>query len=141
MSYKICLLTSRLNGGGAERSAGLLSMILHDLGHEIYIITLFDDIAYPYAGKLINLGKFKNCSGSVLNKLNRYKQLRNQINQNRFDLILDFRLKESPLREFFLNKFVFNTNMVNMVRSFYLKWYFLLKLVMKLLYLMKRKIV
>ena len=124
MSYKICLLMSRLNGGGAERSAGLLSMILHDLGHEIYVITLFDDIAYPYAGKLINLGKFKNCSGSVLNKLNRYRHLRNQIKQNNFDLILDFRLKESPIRELFLNKFVFNTNMVNMVRSFYLKWYF-----------------
>jgi len=122
--YKIAILVKQLNGGGAERSAGLISKIIESLGHDIYIVTLFDDISFPYAGKLINIGAFKNCSGSILNKFNRYYQLRKQLHQNKFDIVLDFRLKESVIREFLLNGLVFNTRMVNMVRSFHLKWYF-----------------
>lgn len=118
------MLIERLNSGGAERSAGLISQIIERLGHDVFIITLFDDIAYPYSGKLINIGEFNHCSGSILNRFNRYWQLRKQLHQNKFDLVFDFRLKESIIREFFLNKLVFSTRMVNMVRSFHLNWYF-----------------
>ncbi|WP_299112987.1 glycosyltransferase [uncultured Winogradskyella sp.] len=124
MTYKICILIERLNGGGAERSAGLLSIILSELGHNVALITLFDDIAYPYKGELINLGAYKNGSTSSLNKYYRYKQLYREIKEHQFDIVLDFRMKNFPLRELILNKIVFRTNMINMVRHFNLKWYF-----------------
>ncbi len=113
-----------LSGGGAERSAGLLSKILSDLGYQVFVITLFDDILYPYSGELINLGLFKKGSQSSLNKFLRYKVLRDKIIQHQFDLVLDFRMKNFPIREFLLNKLVFRTKMVNMVRSYKLDWYF-----------------
>ncbi|ARV10398.1 hypothetical protein BTO05_12385 [Winogradskyella sp. PC-19] len=124
MTYKICILIERLNGGGAERSAGLLSLILSDLGHEITLVTLYDDIAYPYKGELINLGTYKNRSTSLLSKYYRYKRLYKEIKSRKFDIILDFRMKNFPLRELILNKIVFRTSMINMVRHYNLKWYF-----------------
>lgn len=124
MSFKICLLIESLNKGGAERSAGLLSVILSKLGYQVFIITLFDDIVYPYNAELINIGKIKNTSGSIKNKLNRYLQLKNQIKKNNFDLILDYRIKESLIREIVLNTLVFKKqNTISMIRSFNLKLY------------------
>ena len=120
---KICILIEQLNGGGAERSAGLLSKILSDLDCQVFIITLIDDIAFPYSGDLINLGLFKKGSRSILNKFLRYKEFYDILKVYEFDLILDFRMKNFPFREFLLNKFVFRTKMVNMVRSFKLDWY------------------
>ena len=124
MSQKIGILIDTLSGGGAERSAGLLSKILSDLGYQVFVITLFDDILYPYSGELINLGLFKKGSQSILNKLIRYRVLRDKIIQLQFDLVLDFRMKNFPIREFLFNKLVLKTKMVNMVRSYKLDWYF-----------------
>ena len=64
----ICILIESLNSGGAERSAGILSKIISNLGYKVSIITLFDDIAYPYAGNLINLGLYRQGSRSHLSK-------------------------------------------------------------------------
>ncbi|MFC4721531.1 glycosyltransferase [Geojedonia litorea] len=123
MIFKICLLIEQLNRGGAERSAGLLSTILSKLGFEVVIITLYDDIVYPYTGELINLGKYKKGSRTVINKFLRYNKLKKTLQTNHFDLILDFRMKNYPLREFLLNKVVFKSKMVNMIRHFNLEWY------------------
>ena len=126
MPFKICILIESLNKGGAERSAGLLSEILSKSGHEVYIITIFNDVVYPYKGTLINIGLFKNTSGSIINKSNRYLQIRKQLRKYPFDLILDFRIKSALLRELVLNLFVFNKyRIINMVRSYNLEWYFI----------------
>ncbi|WP_406683348.1 glycosyltransferase [Seonamhaeicola sp. MEBiC1930] len=118
------LLIDRLSGGGAERSAGLISTILSNLGYEVFIIVLFDDVVYPYSGKLINLGKYKSGSRSIKNKLWRYWKIKDVIIKNQCDLLLDFRIKDLVLREFVLNKVVLKTKVVNMVRSSNLELYF-----------------
>jgi N-acetylgalactosamine-N,N'-diacetylbacillosaminyl-diphospho-undecaprenol 4-alpha-N-acetylgalactosaminyltransferase len=120
---KICILIEQLNGGGAERSAGLLSKILSDLGYQVYIITIIDDIAYSYSGTLINLGKYKGGSRSFRNKYLRYKELKRTIKQYDFDLILDYRMKNSPIREYLLNRIVLKPMIINMVRNYKLDWY------------------
>ena len=53
---KIGLLITKLNGGGAERTAANLSSLFDEYGEEVYLIT-FDgsNITYPYKGKLIDL--------------------------------------------------------------------------------------
>ena len=124
MKLKICILIDTLNKGGAERSAGLLSKILTDLGHQVIVITLFDDIAYNYSGNLINLGKYKNGSRSGLNKIARYFRMRKEIRRNEIDLLLDYRMKNFPLRELILNSFFLSAPRVNMVRNFNLNYYF-----------------
>lgn len=125
MKAKVGLLVEKLNGGGAERSLGLLSIILSKLNYNVVVIVLHDDVVYPYDGRLINLGKYKNGSRTFFSKLDRYIQLKKTIKTEGFDLILDYRLKEFALRELLLVKLVFNQRiMVNMVRSFNLVWYF-----------------
>ncbi|TQD38813.1 glycosyltransferase [Haloflavibacter putidus] len=124
MAKKICILIEQLNGGGAERSAGILSKILSGLGHQLFIITLLDDIGYEYEGELINLGKYKKGSHSFFSKYRRYFQLKKQLKNHQFDLILDFRMKNFALREVLLNWLVFKTKIVNMVRSYFLTYYF-----------------
>ena len=59
----------------------------------------------------------------MLNKYYRYIELKKRIKQQNFDLILDFRMKTFPLREFLLNNMVFRSKMVNMIRHFNLDWY------------------
>jgi len=124
MSKKICILIEQLNGGGAERSAGILSKILSSLGHRLFIMTLFDDIGYEYKAELINLGKHQEGSRSIADKYGRYIQLKKELEHHQFDVILDFRMKNFALREVLLNRFVFKTKMVNMVRSYHLPYYF-----------------
>jgi len=125
MKAKIGLLVERLNGGGAERSLGILSIILSKLGYNVVVILLYDDVVYPYKGRLINLGKYKNGSRTFFNKVYRYIQLKRVVKSEGFDIVLDYRLKEFALRELLLVKFVFQQGiMVNMVRSFNLTWYF-----------------
>jgi len=54
---RIFLIIPALGKGGAERVVSLLSKGLSQLGHEVYVLALFDDvIAYNIAGTLINLG-------------------------------------------------------------------------------------
>ena len=121
---KICILIERLNGGGAERSAAILSKMLVELGYSISIITLFDDVKYAYSGKLINLGKYKNGSRTVFHKFSRYITLGKVLKENQFDLVLDYRMKDFAIREVLLNQFCFQSNMVNMVRHYHLPYYF-----------------
>lgn len=121
----IAILIERLNKGGAERSASQLSKILKNLGYDVTIITLFDDVAYPYSGQLINLEVYNASKrkSNISRKLSRYFNLKEVIVKNDFDLILDFRVKEKFLRELLLNHFILKDKMVNMVRSYRVDWY------------------
>lgn len=132
---KIAILIERLNGGGAERSAAQLSILISKLKYEVSIITLYDDVEFLFEGELINLGKHEKVRQSFFRKIKRYLRLRDVLKENSFDLVLDFRLKDSVLREVLLNVFVFKNKMVNMVRSFKIEWYLPKpKFISKLLY-------
>jgi N-acetylgalactosamine-N,N'-diacetylbacillosaminyl-diphospho-undecaprenol 4-alpha-N-acetylgalactosaminyltransferase len=123
MMCKIAILIGRLNGGGAERSAGNLSTLLTNLGYNVSVITLDDDVQYAYQGTLFNLGIHAKDKHSFLMKFRKYLKLKKVLKQNNFDVVLDFRLKDFLLKEILLNIFVFNSKMVNMVRSFKIDWY------------------
>ncbi|MBW2960860.1 glycosyltransferase [Mesonia aestuariivivens] len=121
---KICILIEQLNGGGAERSAAILSSMLTDLGYKITIVILFDDVGYSYSGNLINLGEVKDGSRASLNKFKRYVELKRVFDQYQFDLILDYRMKGLVIREILLNQLIFKSKIINMVRHYYLPYYF-----------------
>ena len=71
---KIGLLITKLNGGGAERTAANLSSLFDEYGEEVYLIT-FDgsNITYPYKGKLIDLslGINKNVFDAIKKNIKR----------------------------------------------------------------------
>ncbi|MCT4629274.1 glycosyltransferase [Winogradskyella sp.] len=104
---KICIVVSSLGGGGAERSSALLSEMLFDLGYNVHIVSVLDQIDYPYKGKLLNLGKFKAQNDYVLGRLQRLKVFKNYLNKHKFDYIIDARTRVQFYREFIITKLIY----------------------------------
>ena len=105
--YKICLVSISLAGGGAERSCAMLSEMLHQLGHKVHIAILNDDIDYPFAGELFNLGIYKKNNDSLWQRFGRLKRFRRFLVDNSFDVIIDHRTKNNYLKELFYDRYIY----------------------------------
>ncbi len=114
---KIALVGYRLNRGGAERVAAILSVFFDERGLDVHNIIIIDDIAYPYSGTIENLGKLKNKTNGVFNKINRLIALRKYLNKHKFDYIIDFRFRIKPIQELLVARFVYNTKTIFTVHS------------------------
>ena len=116
---KICIVVSSLGGGGAERSSALLSELLYDLGYNIYIVSVLDNIEYSYKGELLNLGELKANDDSVIGRLKRFKVFKNFIKNHRFDYVIDSRPRIKFLKEFIISRFIYTPRKtMYFVRSF-----------------------
>lgn len=121
MSKKICLLTDSLTSGGAEKMVSNLSISLSKLDYDISIVSMNEDIIYPYTGKLFNFGKIKKTNS----KLNSFLKFKTFFNTQKFDLIIDHRVRHKCLKELIFSKLVFNNeNVIYCVHSFDLSLYF-----------------
>lgn len=121
--YKIALVGFRLAKGGAEKALANLSIFFDKQGIEVHHIIVLDDVSYPYAGKLFNLGKLKNSSNSVFNKFKRLIFLKKYLKENQFDYIIDFRPRTKYFQEFFIAKWVYKTKVIFSVRSYLINFY------------------
>lgn len=106
---KIALVGYRLNRGGAERVMSILSVYFSKNNIDVHNIIIIDDIAYPYSGEVLNLGKLKNKSNDVFNKFRRLIVLKKYLRKHDFDYIIDLRFRIKPLQELLIAKFVYNT--------------------------------
>ncbi|MFP4845466.1 glycosyltransferase [Winogradskyella sp. PE311] len=104
---KICIVVSSLGGGGAEKSSAILSELLFDMGFDIHIVSVLDQIDYPYRGKLLNLGKLKSADDSTLGRFKRLKVFRNYLRQHNFDFVIDNRTRVGLLKELVISKWVY----------------------------------
>ncbi|GAW90332.1 glycosyl transferase, group 1 family protein [Flavobacterium psychrophilum] len=50
--------------GGAERSTGLLSVLLSEMGYKVHIVTFLDKVEFRYEGVLFNMGKLKEANNT-----------------------------------------------------------------------------
>jgi glycosyltransferase involved in cell wall biosynthesis len=105
--FKICLVSISLGKGGAERSCALQSKMLNDLGHEVYIALLTDEVDYEYSGTLFNLGLQKKTTENTLQRFFRLKKLRNYLLKESFDVIIDHRPKNDYSKELFYHRYVY----------------------------------
>jgi glycosyltransferase involved in cell wall biosynthesis len=118
---KICIITTSLGKGGAERFSALLSLMLSNLGHEIHIVTTKNDVDFEYSGLLFNLEELLNSSKSNLKKI---KILRAYFKMHNFDIIIDNRTRPIFFKEYILYKFVFKAKRImSLVHSYYLEKY------------------
>ncbi|HEY5687420.1 MAG TPA: glycosyltransferase [Yeosuana sp.] len=113
---KICILTTTLANGGAERFGGQLSILLSNLGYDVHIVIKRDIIDYDYLGKLFNLElelrQNKTYSSKTL-------ILYSFLNQNKFNIIIDNRLRNSFLKDFILYKYFFRkAKVITMVHTY-----------------------
>ena len=121
---KIALLGDTLANGGAERIHSTLSLYFEQAGFDVHNLINLDDITYPYGGVLYNLGRFKSDDFSLLNKYKRFQLLRNYIQTNSFDYLIDFRTRSKPLTEVLLHYLLFDRGYIPTVHSSHLPWYF-----------------
>lgn len=121
--YKIALIGFRLSGGGSDKVMATLSIFFEKQGIEVHNIIVVDQVSYPYAGKLVNLGTLKNESNGLINKIKRLKALHSYLKANDFDFIIDFRFRTKIIQELILARLVYNTKTIFTVHSFLIDHY------------------
>ena len=122
-TYKIALIGYRLSAGGSDRVMARLSVFLEQNNIEVHNIIVIDEVSYPYAGKLVNLGLLKNETNGFFNKFKRLQALRSYLNQNNFDYIIDFRFRTKPLQELFISRFIYKSKAIFTVHSYLIDHY------------------
>lgn len=119
---KICVITTCLGIGGAERSSANLTQILDQLGYNVHVLMMKDIIDYEFSGELFNMEKELGGNQSNLNKV---RVLRQYFKKHDFDVLIDNRIRATFFKEFILYKYVFKAKRkISVVRSFYLSKYF-----------------
>ncbi|MBP4137570.1 glycosyltransferase [Flavobacterium geliluteum] len=120
---KIALIGYRLSGGGSDKVMANLSLFFEKQGFKVDIIIVLNEVSFPYAGKLVNLGLLKNKSNSLFNKAKRLITLYNYLQDNQFDFIIDFRFRTKVFQELILSRFIYNTKTIFTVHSFLIDHY------------------
>ncbi len=114
---KIALVAYRLSGGGLEKVMSSLSVYFSKIGLDVYNIVLEDFVDYPFGGTLLNLGIGKSANESLTEKAKSFFVLKNYVDRNNFDHIIDFRYRLQPLKELLYAKFIFKSNTILTVHS------------------------
>lgn len=122
---KICIVTSSLGKGGAEQSTALLSKMLEQLGYQIYMVSVLNNIEYDYAGELLNLGALKDEEDGFFARLKRLQVFKKFLKKHQFDYVIDNRTRNSWFRETVISRIIYNPyKTIYVLRSFNLDYYF-----------------
>jgi glycosyltransferase involved in cell wall biosynthesis len=98
---KIAIVSASLGVGGAERFAGLLSFMLHDLGYEVHNIIILDHVDYDYKGKLVNLGQLFANEKGIFRAIKKGKHIAKYLSENDIEIVIDNRSRPTIARELF----------------------------------------
>ena len=98
---KIAIVSASLGVGGAERFAGLLSFMLHDLGYEVHNIIILDHVEYDFKGKLVNLGQLFANEKGIFRAVKKGKYIAKYLAENDIEMVIDNRSRPSIVRELF----------------------------------------
>ena len=98
---KIAIVSASLGVGGAERFAGLLSFMLHDLSYEVHHIIILDKVDYDFKGKLVNLGKLFPDEEGVFRAIKKGKYIAKYLVENDIQMVIDNRSRPTVARELF----------------------------------------
>lgn len=113
---KVALVGYKLANGGLERVFGNTTKLLHDAGIEVHTLVLENKIEYEFGGELVTFGNYS--------KFLKYFKLRNYLQKQQFDYVIDFRHRINPKMEWvFLNFIYKNFKTVYTVHSSKLSTY------------------
>ena len=122
--YKIALIGDSLSNGGAEKVHALLSIYFENQDFDVHNCIFINDVTYSFSGNLLNLGTIHATSNSITRKWFRFFALQKFIKKNKFDCVIDFRMRPSFFLEFILSRFVYPKNTIFYVLSGRLDFYF-----------------
>ncbi len=121
---RIALVGDSLGGGGAEKVHATLSRYLDSVGISVCNIIFVDRINYDFAGELVNLAKISPNANPVIRKFRRLAALRRLFRKNRFDAVVDFRMRPTFFQEWIIRTFAYPDNVHYTVHSAVLDFYF-----------------
>lgn len=101
---KICIVTTALGKGGAEKFSAMLSSLLFNEGYDIHILVTKNIIEYDYHGVLFNL---ELESQKTKNPLKKSLLVNTYFQNNQFDVVIDNRTRVRFFKELFFYKFLF----------------------------------
>lgn len=119
----VCIVSEQLASGGAERCAAMLSFFLENNDFEVHHLISIDKVEYPFSGSLFNMGLLKK-NNSKFDKIFRFRKMYQFFRQNKFDYIVDSRVKHHFIQEFIIAKFIYNAPLILWVHSFMTHLYF-----------------
>lgn len=118
------MVSDQLASGGAERCAALLSVYFENNNCKVHHVIVIDKVEYKYAGELLNLGRVNDNSNGFFDRLDRFRILRNFFSDNKFDFIIDFRVKNHQWQEFYIAKFIYKAPLIVTIHSYMIDLYF-----------------
>jgi N-acetylgalactosamine-N,N'-diacetylbacillosaminyl-diphospho-undecaprenol 4-alpha-N-acetylgalactosaminyltransferase len=140
--YNICIVSDQLAGGGAERCSAILSQFLEKHNCSVYHIVVIDKIEYQFSGKILNLGKLKKGGFNLKDRFDRFFTLFNFFKNNKFDFIIETRVKNKQWQELIIVRFIYNAPLIVVVHSYMTELYFpKFKLLAKYIYKKSHKII
>ena len=122
---KVCLVAISLGEGGADRSCALLSHMLVAQGFDVHIAILNDNVAFSYAGTLLNLGALKLEKDNFMRRFLRLRKLKRYLKEEQIDLVIDHRPKNNYKRELFYQNYVYkDIKTIYVIHSYRMRTYF-----------------
>ena len=121
---RICIVARSLSEGGADRAAAMQSILLSNLGYEVFVVSVLDNIQFPFKGKLFNLGELKEKDDSVFGRFKRLLVLKRFLKSNNIDLIIDHRMRIKTISEHIISNWVYKRKVIYMVHSSNINLYF-----------------
>jgi glycosyltransferase involved in cell wall biosynthesis len=121
---RICIVSRSLSEGGADRVAAMQSIFLHNLGYDVYIVSILNSIKYPYKGELFNLGEIKEKNDTVFGRFNRLLKFRKFLKNHNIDMVIDHRVRIKSFSEFVISGFIYGKNVIYMVHNYTIDRYF-----------------
>ena len=122
--HRICIVSEQLAGGGAERCSAILSQFFVAKAISVHHVIVIDKVEYEYAGALLNLGKLKKEHFNFGDRIKRFKVLYSFFKENKFDFIIDTRVRNRQWQEYFITKFIYNAPLIVVVLSYMTNLYF-----------------
>lgn len=103
---KVLLVAKSLSEGGAERATAVLSLMLKDFNYDVSIIILDNKVSYDFYGSCFILNKGE-VNKNYKTKFAFFIDFRNYVKNGQFDYIIDFRTRNSFLRELLIYGFIY----------------------------------
>ncbi|MBW3518024.1 glycosyltransferase [Flavobacterium sp. NKUCC04_CG] len=114
--YTIALVGFRLSGGGAERVMANLSVYFDQIGIEVYIVTVIDELGYEFRGKVFSTSA-SNYGYGITGRYKRFLKLKQFFSTNKFDFIIDFRFRTKGIQEWVIAKYIYKAPTVFTIHS------------------------
>jgi N-acetylgalactosamine-N,N'-diacetylbacillosaminyl-diphospho-undecaprenol 4-alpha-N-acetylgalactosaminyltransferase len=113
---KVAVVGYKLADGGLERVFGNTTKMLNHAGIEVHTLVLENKIEYEFGGELVSFGNYS--------KFLKYFKLRNYLQKQKFDYVIDFRHRINPKMEWLFLNFIYkNLKTVYTVHSSKLSTY------------------